>query len=347
MPSTERADSTGFIHARPRVLVDGEDRPDLNDAVQAAEVCLPLHGRAHAELRLVNWLNGDMAFREIRLGDSISLEMGESSEAPVMDGEITGIEERYGEGAPQLVLLVEDKLHRLARQRNNRRFEAMTVDEVIEQVLGDTNLSGDTNVNSATATWLQMNESNLAFLMRLVAAYGLGLRMEGDRVRAKPEEEDREPLGLSPEQGTAKIVRIVTDLNHQPSSVTIQGHDLSSDETVMHEANRLQLAANGTLASDELSRLGWETASVIPHPFARRQSDAEAMANGQFNRAASRFLYGEILCSGAPGLRAGREIDLSDVSDRLAGRYRISDCRHVFGAAGYDTLIKVQKAGHA
>lgn len=347
MPSTERADSTGFIHARPRVLVDGEERPDLNDAVQAAEACLPLHGRAHAELRLVNWLSGDIAFSEIRLGDTVSLKMGESAEIPVLDGEVTGIEERYGEGAPQLVLLVEDKLHRLARQRHNRRFEAMSVDEVIEQVLGDTELSGDTNVNSGNATWLQMNESNLAFLMRLVAAYGLGLRLEGDRVRAKPEEEDREPLGLSPDEGTAKSVRIVTDLNHQPSSVTVRGYDLSSDEVVTHEANSLQPAARGTLASDELSRLGWETASIVPHPFVRRQSDAEAMATGQFGRAASRFLYGEILCSGAPTLRAGREIELSDVSDRLAGRYRISDCRHVFGAAGYETLIKVQKAGQA
>lgn len=344
MSSTETADSTGFTNVRPRIFMDGEERLDLHEAVQSTEVCLPLHGRAHAELRLVNWSSGDFAFGNIGLGRTIGLVMGESAEEAMFEGEVTGIEERYGHGAPQIVLLVEDKLHRLARERHNRRFEQMTVDSVISEVLTGAGLSADAQVGSATATWLQMNESSLAFLMRLVAPYGIGLRFERGQVRARPEEDDPEPLSLNPNRGTAKSVRIIADLNHQPSAITVHGYDLATDQAVSKEAASLDPGITGTLAADELSRLSWQTASTIPHPFARSQAEADGLAEGQFARAASRFLYGDIICAGAPTLRSGREVELSGLSPQLNGRFRVADCRHVFGATGYETRIKVQRA---
>ena len=344
MPSTEPSAAAGFENVRPRVFVDGEERLDLGDAAQSAEIYLPLHGRAHAELRLVNWSSGDFAFGDLGFGRTLGIMVGESTDQMTFEGEITGIEERYGHGAPQIVLLAEDRLHRLARDRHNRRFEQTTIDSVISEVLQGVGLSGDPQVSSVSATWLQMNESSLAFLMRLVAPYGIGLRLEGGQVRARPEEEDPEPLELNPNQGTAKSVRIIADLNHQPSTVTVQGYDLASDEAVSKEADSLGPGITGTLAADELSRLGWETASVLPHPFARSQAEADGLAEGQFARAASRFLQGDIVCAGAATLRSGREVKLSGLSEKLNGRYRVADCRHVFGAAGFETRIKVQRA---
>ena len=344
MPSTEPRPETGFESVRPRLFLDGEERLDLGDATQSAEISLPLHGRAHAEFRLVNWSSGDFAFGDIGLGRTLGVAMGETADQVMFEGEVTAIEERFGHGAPQIVLLVEDKLHRLARDRHNRRFEQTTVDGVIAEVVQGVGLSGDAEVSSATSTWLQMNESSLAFLMRLVAPYGIGLRLEEGQVRAKPEVEDPEPLELDPGQGTAKSVRIIADLNHQPSAVTVQGYDLSSDEAVSKEADSLGPGITGTLAADELGRLGWETASILPHPFARSQAEADGIAEGQFSRAASRFVHGDVVCSGTPGLRAGREVRLSGLSERLNGRYRVADCRHVFGATGYETRIKVQRA---
>ncbi|MEM7422736.1 MAG: contractile injection system protein, VgrG/Pvc8 family, partial [Pseudomonadota bacterium] len=291
MPSTDPSATTGFLQARPVLQIDGEEREDLGDAVTATEVHLPLHGRGHAEIHLVDWANGRRVASDLALGTVVSVLMGDAS-APVFSGEITGIEERYGDGAPQLVVLAEDPLHRLGRQRHNRRFEAMTLDAVFDQILPDAGLQGDTALGTANATWLQMNESSLAFLMRLASAQGIGLRMHAGMVRAKAEEEDSEPIHLDPDTGTAKTVRIIADLNHQPSSITVRGHDLATGEPISHTVTALTPAPSGPTATAALEAAGWQTESILPHPFARSQSEAEAIAEGQFARAASRFLHG-------------------------------------------------------
>lgn len=343
MPSTDPASRSGFENVRPTLYLGAaaERSVPLSEKVAAADVALPFHGRAHAEIHLVNWTDGTFA-ANLALGDRVVVGMGEGG-AQVLDGEITGIEERYGDGAPMLVLLLEDRLHRLARTRHSRRFEPKSATRVIEDVVREANLSPDVAVSDAVAPYLQMNESDLAFLMRLSAAFGIALRLEGETVLARPEAEDPEPIRLDPGDGTARRVRIVTDLNHQPTELVVKGFDLSSDEAVSHTISALEPAPSGTTAASALGNLGITTQSVMPHPFARRQGEAEAMANGQFARAARRFLAGEIVCDGAAGLRSGREVELSGVSPRLRGRYRIVDCRHRFGAAGYETVIRVER----
>ncbi|MEM1265898.1 MAG: contractile injection system protein, VgrG/Pvc8 family [Pseudomonadota bacterium] len=343
MPSTEEAEAFGFKTARGTLFVGGSPRGDLTDAVLSVEARLPLHGRAHAELHLLNWSGADLAFQDLRLGETVGIAFG-PEEILVFEGEITGFEERYGDGAPVLVLLLEDLLHRLGRMRHNRRFEAMTAGDVVDEVIGEANLSGEIELGAANATWLQMNESNLAFIMRLASAQGIALRLAAGRVRAKAEEQDPDPVALNPDAGTAKSVRLVADLNHQPSRVSVQGHDLAADEGATHEVSALTPAPRGTTAADELARLRWDTGSVLPHPFARRQAEAEARATGQFSRAAARFVHGEILARGDPRLHAGGEVTLSGVSTRLRGTYRIADCTHLFGGGGYETRLTVQKA---
>ena len=54
-------------------------------------------------------------------------------------------------------------------------------------------------------------------------------------------------------------------------------------------------------------------------------------------------MHGEIVTSGIPSLRSGREIELSGVSPRMLGRYQVVDCRHRFDSQGYRTTIRVQR----
>jgi hypothetical protein len=73
---------------------------------------------------------------------------------------------------------------------------------------------------------------------------------------------------------------------------------------------------------------------------------ADGFAKGHFNRLAKRFISGDIRCQGEPSLRSGREIELSGVSERMAGSYRVVHCVHRFdNASGYETHLKVNRAG--
>lgn len=344
MPPTEQ---TPFLNVRPRISIDGAERANLGEAALALQIHLPRTGMAHAELRVLNWGpmesgQPDFLFQSLRLGSRLEIRLGEGSDPPAFAGEITALEERYGDGAPQLVLLAEDALHRLARQRHNRVFEDMSLNDVIQQIAGEAGLQSDVNVAGGSASWLQVNESNLAFLLRQLAHYDVALRLHEGRLRVRDEEADPQPVQLDP--GSARHIRLVADLNQLPTDVTVQGYDLGADSAASSRQQQLSPAPAGESGTALLSQLGWAGSSILPHPFARSQQEAEELARRQFRQRAQRFLHGEIVCAGNARLRSGSEVELRQVSPRLAGRYRVLECWHQFDAAqGLRTRIRVQR----
>ncbi len=345
MPSTSPA--APLLSVRPRLRLDGQERANLGQAALTLELRLPRSGMASAELRLLNWSGAggqpDFVFQDIRLGQRLDILLGEAATSAAFSGEITAIEEHYGSGAPQIVLLAEDALHQLARKRGNRAYENQSLDDVIRRIAGDAGLSADVQASSATATWLQNNESDLAFLLRQLAPLDIGLRLHDGRLRARDEETDAHPVTLRPGD-KAERIRIIADLNRQPTSVAVSGYDLATDADVSAGNSALSPAPAGQTAGAVLGNLGWTSESTIAHPFARSQSEADGLARKHFQRAARRFLYGEIVCRDTPELCSGREIELADVSPRLAGRYRVVDCRHRFdGESGLRTCLHVQR----
>lgn len=345
MSSTE---NLPLVNVRPRVTIDGQERVNMGEAALAMQVHLPRIGMASAELRLLNWgptSSGqpDFLFADMRLGSRIELFLGESADSAIFRGEITAIEERYGDGAPQLVILAEDALHRLARQRHNRAFEQMSLDDVVQQIAGEASLQADVNVSSGSGTWLQVNESNLAFLMRQLAPYDVGLRIENGQLRVRDDEPDSRPVTLDPHNKAINI-RLIADLNQLPREVKVKGYNLEQDSAADGTASSLTPVPSGQTGTALLAELGWEGKSTLPHPFTRAQQEAETLASRQFRQRANRFIHGEIVCQGTTELHSGREVELSNVSPRLAGRYRVMECWHQFDMAhGLRTRIHVQR----
>lgn len=335
------------ISARPRVRIDGETRADMNTAIRDCSIRLPLSGMAHCELRLVNWggrsdnPDADFAFNDIQPGQAIDILMGEEAREPVFSGDITAIEERYGDGAPQLVLLAEDKLHLLARLRGNTAHEEMSIGDVISQLAQEARLDADTRIDTL-GTWHQMNESHLAFMMRLAAPHDIAIRLQDGQVRARAEEEDADPVRLNAQHNVQQI-RLIADLNQQPLSVQSRSYDFAADRALDHDTDALSPAPRGSTAADKLGELSWGTDEIFPQPCPASQSDTDAYANGRFRRQAKRYVHGEITATGNPDLRSGREIELDGVSPRLVGRYQVVDCRHRFDSNGYRTVVKVQR----
>jgi hypothetical protein len=94
-----------------------------------------------------------------------------------------------------------------------------------------------------------------------------------------------------------------------------------------------------------LNELGWDGEEIVAQPFPRAQGEAEELAKAHFNRAAKRFVSGDIRARGDANLKSGREIDLSEVAPRFVGRYQIVNCVHRFdNSAGYETHLKVNRA---
>ena len=214
---------------------------------------------------------------------------------------------------------------------------------LVRQVAQDAGLGADVNVASLTGTWYQHNESDLAFLLRLLGPHDVMPRLEQGQLRARDEEPDRAPISLDP-NANADHIRIIADLNHQPAQVLARGWNLAADSAAQARCGQLSPAPRNETAADLAQRLGWPGESLFPHPLPRSQAEAEALAQRGFRARAGRFLHGEILCRGEPNLRSGREVTLRGVSPRLAGRYRVVDCEHSFDAVqGYRTRLKVER----
>lgn len=340
---------TALINVRPVIRVEGEENSDLGQALTSCVINLPLNGFAHAELTLTNWVaTGETGapcygFQEVGFGKVVEVLMGEDGSTPVFSGEITALEERYGGGVPQLVLLLQDKLHLMARSRNSRVFEEQSPDDIVTSIADESGLTADVNVSSVTATFHQVNESDLAFLTRITANFGIALRIEGTALRARPEEPDAEPLEISALDSALKV-RLIADLNHQPTSITVNGFNADNNETVSELSDTLASPPQGLTAVDVLDELSWEGDEIVSQPFPRSQGEAEGFAKAHFTRMAKRFISGDIRCIGEPTMKSGREMILEGVSPRFAGTYQVINCVHRFDAAtGHETHLKINR----
>lgn len=338
-----------FVSTRPRIKIAGSENTDLGEALTAMVVNLPLSGIAHAELTVTNWIaQGDNAemdygFVGIPLGESIEIQVGDSDPKTLFKGEVTALEERYGEGAPQLVLLAQDKLHRMARKRQSRVFEEQSLNDVVNAIASGAGLTADVSLSTTVSTWHQLNESDLAFLLRVSGNLDIAARLQNDQLRVKPEEEDSEPVELSAQDSALKV-RLIADLNHQPLKIKVKGYNLDTDEEVDQQSDSLRGRADGTTAADTLVELGWDGEEIVAQPFPRASGEASDLAEAHFNRAAKRFVSGDIRAQGEAALFSGREIELTGVSSRFAGRYQVVNCIHRFDVGyGFETHLKVNR----
>ncbi len=340
-------DAAAVNNARPVLLHRGMVREDMMEAVHQLHVQLPASGRGNAEITLVNWGDrgegADFQWQAIALGDECNIAFYDET-SKVFSGEITAIEERYGQGTPMLVLLVEDRMHRLAKSRRSRVFEEMSPDDVVNEIAQGLGVSVDVNISSGTGDWYQMNETDYNFLRRMVDRWDLTLRIvDGDTLRVKPEDAEPEPLSVSP-QANALELRIIADLNHRTRSSGIRGWNFSSGELIEDESEAMQPAAQGQSASDVLAGLGWSEEEWLSSPHPRNSDEARDWAAAAFRRQARQFVHGEILMQGTPELKTGGEIELEEVSDRIAGRYRVVHLCHRFDtAAGYVSHLRVER----
>ena len=298
------------INARPRIeLNNGSASTNMNDALLDMVVTQPLSGMARAEIRFVNWRsndadgNADFAFQSIEHGAEISVLAGESDAEPLFTGEITALEERYGKGAPQLVILAEDKLHHLARARQSRRFEDMSLNDVLQSLVGELGLQPDISVSDYSTTWLQLNESNLAFIQRLIGPYDLAMRVDNGRVHIKAEEADAEPVKLEA-QNNVKQVRIMADLHHQNTGTQVKGFDLSADDASEASFNSPP-GSSGESAKDILSSLSWGQEETVALPFARAQAEADGWAEGRFTPSSKTLFVWRYCLFRRAGIKSG------------------------------------------
>lgn len=352
--------STPYYASRPTILVDGEIRAVLGDALlQSLLIEESTLGLFRCEARFINW--GPREDGEFLLlfdqdwfdfGKPFAVQLGPpGSEKRLFNGRITAIEAQYPQRRPpEVTVLAEDRFQDLRMERRTRFFEDVSDSDVVNQIAAQHGLTAQVDAEGPTYRMLaQLNQSDLAFLRERAAAIDAELWMD-DRTLHCQTRSQRDAGTVTLEYGRSLLeFSVLADLSHQRSSVRVSGWDVGSKEAidVAAGAGTISGELNGhrggsTILAQALAERNERIVCAVPLSTA----EAQAMADARYRARARRFLCGTGLTDGKPDIRVGTTVDLQGLGERFNGRYYVTLARHTFDLINaYRTTFEVERPG--
>jgi len=341
--------------ARPTVLVDGQRSDPVMQMLRSCVVREAEGGLSSLSLTLSNWGNeqGRIGYlfsdgALIDFGTRLKLYFGETS-APraVFEGEVHAIEAHAPMGAPpEVTFLAEDKLFAARQARRSALYADMTPAEVVRRIASNLGLQPDIDgLDSGSGSWAQLNESDLAFLRRLLARFDADLQLSGDALQVRrTAERERGTIQLSLYSQLQQL-RVIADLADQVSEVTAGGFDLAAGSAYSASSRGARLGTgDGDSGSSVLQRLQERSEHLAPLAC-RNQAEAQALADAAFDQRARRFVRAHGSTEGNAELRVGSSVRIDGIGPRLGNSYAVVEATHRYELiTGYQTDFVAQSA---
>lgn len=347
-----------IYRARPTLRFSGEPDDRATELVQTMTMDEGEGGMRALELGLSNWSStrdggAELAFdasRNLRLGGEIEVYGGEVDEPrELFRGHITGLESRHERGQPpELVVLAEDALVAARMVRRSRVFTDASPADLVREVASGLSLQPViAGLDAPVATWAQVDETDLAFLRRLLARLDGDVQVVGTELHASPRAEvQRARITLTLEEDL-HAVTVCADLADQVTSLSVRGWDAGRGQAVKAEVRQGANLGPGrgrdgtTLLRDSLG----DRAENLGHVAVGSQDEAQALAESAFDRRARRFVRATGVTEGNPNLRVGVHLTLSGLGQRFDNEYYVVSTRHRFDLLeGYRTEFTAECA---
>lgn len=351
-------ETPSIVTLRPTIRVGGREHERITELLLAMRLVEAEAGMSGLELRLLDVASdpeggADDAFDDeqiVQLGSAIEVYSGEE-DAPqeIFRGKVTAIEYVRDEASPpEITLHAEDALQKARLVRRTRVIEDASIADVATQVAQAAGLTPQiTGLGDNLGTLVQLDESDLAFLRRLLARHGADMQVVGQDLQVAPRQ-DVQRGTVSLEHGADLLaVRIVADLADQANEVTVTGWDPA-------QGTRVTGRSDGSGLGPGRGRTG---ASILEEKFARRSehlgqlaavstdAEAQAVASAALARRARRFVRVDGKAQGNPALRVGTHVQLAGLPDRWNNTYYVVRAEHRFDrVAGYQTLFEAESA---
>jgi len=343
-PVTQRA----VYSARPTIEIDRTPLERVALGLLALSVHESEEGLAALEMRLANWAStpegAEQAFdagSPVALGAGVRVFVGPSGEQDlVFSGRISAIEAQVGQDLPPtIVVRAEDRLFAARLQRRSRLYENTSLGDLAQQVASQLGLTANVDLPNVTGLWAQFNESDLAFLRRVLARFDCSVRIDEETlVATRNVAAGGVTVDLSL-YSQLQRVHVVADLAHQSTRVTASGWDGALGERFNVESTGSQLGAgSGRRGGDLLSQHFGERSEHLAALACADEREAQALAHAAFDQRARHFVTARGTAEGNPRLRAGGFIALSGLGARFDNTYEVAECVHRFDlTGGYQT----------
>ena len=351
MPVETSVSQSAVYRARPTLRLAGQEDLRVSELLIGMRIEESEGGMTTAELRFSNWASttdnrAEYAFEDgsrITLGTAIEVYAGDETQArELFRGVVSGLEAEFVQGSPpELVVLAEDPLGRARMARRSKVYTDMSPADVVSAVANELGLRPSvTGLAEPTGTWAQLNESDLAFLRRLVGRFDGDLQIVVEELQVAPRGEvHRGELTLEL-HGQLARARVVADLSQQVTAVTTAGWDPVGGSAVSGEASSLTHGGpgSGTSGADWLGRALAGRSEHLGHLAVATDAEARAVAEAAFDQRARRFVRLDGVAEGNAQLRVGTTVAVTGLSARWDNSYYVVEARHRYDVrAGYRT----------
>ncbi|NNF80386.1 MAG: phage late control D family protein [Rhizobiales bacterium] len=351
---------TGVYRVRPLVEIGDERLPIVQTLLSELVLNEAEGGLSSLEIRLRNSTgvggsgNGlafeDEATTHVALGQPVKVFGGDETDpVELFRGTITALEYVHEEGDdPHLIILAEDALQAARMSRRTRLHPAGPLRDLVITVANDLGLSPViTELSDEVDAQMQVNETDLAFLRRLLGRFDADLQIVGSELHISPRREvARGDVTL--ELNSQLInVRVLADLAHQVTKVSFAGWDVASGERLTADSNQAADlgVGDGRKGSTFISESFGERVEHCGNLAAYDQTEAQALANTLFSRRARQFVTVTATALGNPAIRVGTNVRLEGISPRFANTYYVTEACHRFGLSeGYQTEFIAESA---
>jgi phage protein D len=287
----------------------------------------------------------------LKLGAGIRIFAGaaEVGASEVFDGQITAIEGEVREGAaPLFTVLAEDRLLPTRRKRRTRLFEAKTAKDVMEQIASDHGLTPEIRdgIDTTSTDWLQSDETDLAFLRRILARCDADVQVVGDKMQVGRIGKDQRTLVNLAPGATLKTARITADIAEQVSEIRLASYDPATGEKVDTNATAGGFGpGSGKTGADVLG----EKFSAVTMHLGRygpmTDAAAQNLAQYQADRRARAFVTVTGTAQGNSQIRVGSWVDIAHVNAQFCNQYSVTKAIHRWDHRdGYLTDFEAQSA---
>jgi phage protein D len=343
--------------ARPTVRVNGAEQDRVTGLLHGMEMHEQEDGLSTLELQLDNIAAArsgipDFAFEDesaLKLGDSITVYSGEEA-APteIFRGVISALEAEFAEeSSPRLTVLAEDTLQKARMKRRTRTFDNRSVADIANGIASDLGLTPQINgFTQPVGTQLQLNESDLAFLRRLLARYDGDMQVVGTELHVAPRGSVRRGTVELDLHSQLRCVKVLADLAHQVSEVTVTGWDPAQGQRISGRSSGVhQGPGSGRKGSELLTSALGRRSHQLAHLAVSTNDEATALADATFDERQRRFVTANGTAEGNPAIRAGTHVRLTGLGPRFSNTYYVTCCCHRFDLErGYETDFTAESA---